>query len=60
MLANLEVQKTDTKYSFNHQMRGQLNERIEILQNGSRAQAPKLQIVNGDQTYNRTFQLEYG
>ncbi len=60
VLANLEVTQTETKYSFNHQMRGQLNERIEILKNGSRGRAPTLQITNGDQTYDRSFQLEYG
>ena len=60
VLANLVVKKTGTKFYFNHKMRGQLNEQIEITRNGSQARAPKLQIVNGDQTYNRTFQLEYG
>ena len=60
VLAHLEVRNKGTEFYFNHKMRGQLNELIEITRNGSQARAPKLQIVSGDQTYKRSFQLEYG
>lgn len=60
VLARLETRKRGKQFSFSHQLQGQLKERIEITRNGNRIQAPKLLIVNGDQTYNRTFQLEYG
>ncbi len=57
---HLDAQLNKNKYNFNYEMRGQLNERIEITRKGSRVDAPKIQIVNADKTYNQTFSLEYG
>ncbi len=47
-------------YYFNQSLRGRDNERITLIRNGARPQAPKLSIKNKDGTYDRTYSFSYG
>ncbi len=60
IVTTLEVNKSDSGYSFNQNLGGQLGERIEMTRNGARPPAPKLRIKNKDGSYDRTFSFEYG
>ncbi|MHC4750180.1 MAG: hypothetical protein ACYTFW_09930 [Planctomycetota bacterium] len=52
--------KVGSTYRFSHHLRGRLSETIEITQNGSRPEAPLLQIRNADDSYQKTISFEYG
>ena len=60
IISTLTARKNDSRYSFSHNMRGQLDESIELTRNGSQPRAPKLHIKNEDGSYDRTFSFEYG
>jgi hypothetical protein len=57
---DLDTRSSGPQYSFQHNLRGQLGERIELLRNGSRPPAPKIRIKNKDGSYDKTFNLKYG
>jgi len=50
----------DGSYSFNQQIKGRDGEGISLMRNGSRPQAPQLNIKNKDGTYDRTYSFSYG
>ena len=60
IISTLTARKSDSRYSFSHNLRGQLGESIELTRNGSQPRAPKLHIKNEDGSYDRTFSFEYG
>jgi hypothetical protein len=60
IVATIEAKNKSGTYSFNHSLRGQLRERIELTRNGTRPQAPKLHVKSKDGTYDRTFDFRYG
>lgn len=60
LVSRLRVDRSGEKYSFNQELRGRLGERIELLRNGTRPRAPKLQVRNKTGSYDRTFNFEYG
>ncbi|MBN1973522.1 MAG: hypothetical protein JW787_07770 [Sedimentisphaerales bacterium] len=47
-------------YSFSQQLRGKNGESVSLMRNGSRPQAPQLNIKNKDGTYDRTYTFSYG
>ena len=60
IISTVEAQNRKATYSFSHDLKGRLGERIELTRNGSRPRAPKLHITSKDGTYDRTFSFEYG
>ncbi len=60
IISTLTARERDSRYSFSHNLRGQLGESIELTRNGSQPRAPKLHIKNKDGSYDRTFSFEYG
>ncbi len=62
ILSNLELntRSSGPGYSFQHNLRGQLGERIQLLRNGTRPPAPKIRIKNKDGGYDKIFNLKYG
>ncbi len=56
----LTVSKANSMYRFSHRLTGQLSETVEITKNGSRPDAPKLQIANAENSYQETLTFEYG
>ncbi len=47
-------------YRFVQSLTGQLDEDLEILKNNNRPPAPKLSIKNGDGSYDKKLNFEYG
>jgi len=47
-------------YSFSQQLKRQNGENVELMRNGSRPQAPQLNIKNAEGTYDRTYTFSYG
>jgi hypothetical protein len=60
IISTIEAQSQKATYSFSHNLKGRLGERIELTRNGSRPRAPKLNIKSKDCAYDRTFSFEYG
>lgn len=48
------------KYNFIQELRGSLDESIELTCNSSKAGSPKMHIKSEDGSYDRKFTLEYG
>jgi hypothetical protein len=60
IISTVQAQNKNGTYSFSHDLKGQLDERIVLTRNGSRPQAPKLHIKSKDGTYDRTYSFQYG
>ncbi len=60
IVSNLTAQVNKGTYSFRQTLEGRLNERISLLLNGSRPQAPKLHIKSEDGKYDRSYSFSYG
>ena len=60
IISTVSASSREGSYSFNQELLGKNGERIELLRNGSRPQAPKLNIKNADGTYDRTYSFSYG
>ena len=60
VVANIDAQYRDGSYYFNQNLRGRDDESITLLRNGSRPQAPKLNIKSEDGKYDRTYSFSYG
>jgi hypothetical protein len=56
----MQIRKRGSNYSFSQVLRGNLGEQIEMTCNGSRPEAPKLNIKNDTGSYDRTYRFEYG
>lgn len=60
IVATLDASEREGTYSFNHSMKGRAGERIELIRNGARPQAPKIRIKTADGAYDRTYSFQYG
>lgn len=60
VIANLSVRRQGKDYVFNQSLRGRMGESVSLSRNGKRPKAPRLKIVNADQTYARNLAFEYG
>ncbi|MHC4395684.1 MAG: hypothetical protein ACYS1A_08515 [Planctomycetota bacterium] len=60
IISRLTARERSSRHYFDHEIRGQLDEQIEITRNGARPRAPKLHIKNSSGTYDRSFNFEYG
>lgn len=60
IIATVDARNSGSMYSFNQIIKGRSQEIIELMQNGSRPQPPKLRIKNEDGSYDRTFSFQYG
>ena len=60
IVSSLTVSKSDSTYYLSHHLRGQLSETVDITKNGSRPDAPKLQITNAENSLQETLTFEYG
>jgi len=60
IISTLTVRKEDAEFYFRHYFKGQLGEEIELTQNQSRADPPKLLIRNEDSSYQQTLTFKYG
>jgi len=61
IISELTVTKpNNTTYSFNQNLKGRLGETISLTRNGIRPRPPKIHIKNKDDSYDRTYSLEYG
>jgi hypothetical protein len=60
IVCSMQIRKSGSTYSFSQILRGRLGERIEMSRNGSRPEAPKLNIKNADGSYDRSYRFEYG
>ena len=58
--AVLTVTRRSSSYSLSQKMTGRLGEKVSILKNGSRPEAPQVRIVNADSSYDKTFKFKYG
>lgn len=60
IVSTLEVSFRDRTHYFSQSLNGRDGERIELLRNGTRPQAPKLNIKSRDGKYDRTYSFSYG
>ncbi|MCP4260610.1 MAG: hypothetical protein GY774_24245 [Planctomycetes bacterium] len=60
IIATVDARSSGSIYSFNQIIKGRLDEHIQLTRNGARPRAPKLNIKNEDDSYDRTFSFEYG
>jgi len=60
IIAVLDASEKDGTHSFRHDMKGQAGEHIVLTQNGAQPQAPRVNIISADGTYDRTFSFQYG
>ena len=60
VVAIIQAQYRDGSYNFNQNLKGSNGESITLLRNGSRPQAPKLNIKSEDGKYDRTYSFSYG
>ena len=60
VVANVQARYNNGSYSFNQTLTGSNGESITLLRNGSRPQAPKLNIKSEDGKYDRTYSFSYG
>jgi hypothetical protein len=60
IISSLSVRKEGSTYCVTHSFGGQLSETVEITRNGSRPDAPKLEIRNADGSYQETLTFGYG
>lgn len=56
----VSARESNGTYSFSQELRGRLDERIELTRNGAQPQAPKLHIKNADGLYDRIYSFSYG
>ena len=60
VVAVIQASYRDGSHSFNQNLIGRDGESISLLRNGSRPQAPKLNIKSEDGKYDRTYSFSYG
>ncbi|HUU19229.1 MAG TPA: hypothetical protein VMW72_18910 [Sedimentisphaerales bacterium] len=60
IISTIEPQNRSGTRAFSHNLKGLLDERIELTSDGARPQAPRLNIKSKDGMYDRTFSFEYG
>ncbi len=60
IIADLTAAPRGSDWMFNHEMKGRSGERIQILRNGSRSEAPRIQVRSRSGKYEQTYSLEYG
>jgi len=60
IFSSLTVSQENSTYRLSHCLTGQLSETIELTKNGSRLDAPKLNITNADGSYQETLNFQYG
>ena len=60
VVSTLTAGKDNSTYYLRHSLGGRLSETVEITKNGSRPEAPKLQVSNADDSYLETLNFEYG
>lgn len=60
VISSLTVKESDSRYSFDYYLRGQLSEIVEITKNGSRPDAPELHITNAEGSYRENLTFAYG
>ena len=60
IISEVSARQSKGVFSFRQELRGQLDERIELTRAGEQPQAPKLRIKNADGTYDRTYSFSYG
>ena len=60
VVSSIQARSKGATYSFSHELKGRLGERIELIRNGARPRAPKLHIKSKDGSYDRSFSFEYG
>lgn len=60
VISLVSARKSNGTFSFSHELKGRLDERIELTRQGAQPQAPKLRIKNKDGTYDRTYSFSYG
>ncbi len=60
IISSLTVRKERSTYYVSHSFTSRLSETVEITKNGSRPDAPKLEIRNADGSYQETLTFEYG
>jgi hypothetical protein len=60
IISTLEASLRDGTHYFNQEIKGRNGERIELTRNGTRPQAPKLNIKSEDGEYDRTYSFRYG
>ena len=60
VISTLSVKESDSRYSFDHYLRGQLSEIVEITKNGDRPDPPELHITNADGSYQENLTFAYG
>jgi len=60
VISTLEASFRDGMHYFRQAVKGRDDERIELTRNGTRPQAPKLNIKSEDGKYDRTYSFRYG
>lgn len=60
IFSTLEASFRDGTHYFSQSLRGRDGERINLYRNGTRPQAPKLNIKSEDGKYDRTYSFRYG
>ena len=60
IISAVSARKSNGAFSFSQELKGRLDERIELTRNDAQPQAPKLRIKNEDGTYDRTYSFSYG
>ena len=60
IIPSLSIKESNARYSFDHYLRGQRSEIVEITKNGGRPDVPKLHITNADGSYRETLTFAYG
>jgi len=58
--STLDIQDRGGVHYFRHDLKGKLEEAIQITRNGERIPAPNLHIKNKDGRYDQTFSFRYG
>ncbi|MBN2590411.1 MAG: hypothetical protein JXA96_11160 [Sedimentisphaerales bacterium] len=60
IISTVAASYREGSYAFSQQLKGKNGENINLKRNGSRPQAPQLNIKNKDGTYDRTYTFSYG
>jgi hypothetical protein len=60
IISTVNASYREGSYSFSQQLKGKNGENIQLMRNGTRPQAPQLNIKNKDGTYDRTYTFSYG
>lgn len=60
LISSVSASYREGSYSFSQQLVGKSGENVTLMRNGTRPQAPQLNIKNKDGTYDRTYTFSYG